>query len=164
MTSSLLMPALIQHQLGHQELEPLDLDFELAAAIGVEPGGVVSLSPAMIGRLGNADISANVRNRQPLGQVTAGIPEPSRPFVGGLSFPHVSLLGTVSRGTPIPSGPVLGERTIERDLSLDLSRALHPFGTTIEHASQTGRPKRSTRPAEHRGHCDDGMKSSAGVF
>jgi hypothetical protein len=45
-----------------------------------------------------------------------------------------------------------------------LSRALYPLGTTIEHASQTSRPKRSARHAEHRGHCDDGRKSSAGVF
>jgi hypothetical protein len=55
------------------------------------------------------------------------------------------------------------EPSVGRDLSLGLSRALYPFGTTIEHASQTSRPKRSSRPAEHRGHCQDGMKSSADI-
>jgi hypothetical protein len=104
---------LVEHQFGHQELEPLEFDLEFAApAVGVDPRRVVTLSPAMIGRLSDADLSANVRDRQPLGQVAVGVPEQSRHFVGAPSFPHESLLDTVYRGTPISCGPVFGEQTI----------------------------------------------------
>jgi 1-deoxy-D-xylulose-5-phosphate synthase len=48
--------------------KPLDLDLEFPApAIGVDLGGVVSLPPPVVGRLGDVDLPADVRDRQPLG-------------------------------------------------------------------------------------------------
>jgi hypothetical protein len=79
----------------------------------VDPSRVVTLSPAMIGRLSDTDLSTNVRDRQPLGRVAVGLPEQSRHFVGAPSFPHESLLDTVYRGTPISGGPVFGEQTTQ---------------------------------------------------
>jgi hypothetical protein len=100
---------LIQHQFGHQELEPLDLDLEFAvAAVRVDPGRIVALTPAMIGRLGDADLSADIPDGQPLGQVAIGFSEQSGHFVGLPSLPHESLLNSVYRGTPISGGPVFG--------------------------------------------------------
>jgi hypothetical protein len=67
---------LVQHQLGHQELEPLDLDLQFtAAAFRVDPGGIVALAPARLRRLGDAELSADVPNGQTLGPVAIGLPK-----------------------------------------------------------------------------------------
>lgn len=51
----------VEHQLGHDPLEPLDLGLEFAtASVGVGLGGVMPLSPAVVGRLGDAGLAADV--------------------------------------------------------------------------------------------------------
>src|SRR6516165_2044442 len=102
----------VEHQLGHDPLEPLDLGLELAtAAIGIGLGRVMPLSPAIIGRLGDPGLAADIGDGQALGQVAVEIPEQSPHFVGGPSLPHGSLHGTMYPGTPISGGPILGEQT-----------------------------------------------------
>jgi hypothetical protein len=116
---------LVQHQLGHQELEPLDLDLKLAAAaVGVDPSRIMPLAPTMVGRLSDAELSTNVRDRQRLGQVAVGFPEQSRHFVGAPSLSHEPLLGTVYRGTPISGGPILGEQATQLGIESVLHRAV----------------------------------------
>ncbi len=64
---------LVQEQLGDEELEALDLDLEFAQAAGVIGlGRVKALPPAVVGRLGDAALAADVGDRQPLGQVAIG--------------------------------------------------------------------------------------------
>jgi hypothetical protein len=92
----LLEHLLVPHQLGNQELEPLDLSLQLAAAaIGVDLGGVVAFSPVIVGRLGDAELAADIGDRQTFGQVAVRLAESSRHRVGSLSFPHGPLLGRV---------------------------------------------------------------------
>jgi hypothetical protein len=102
-------------QLGHQALEPFDLDLEFAApAVGVDLGRIVALTPPMIGRLDDAELAADIPEGQSLGQVAIGFPEQSGHLVEPPSLPHESLLNSVYRGTPISGGPVFGEQTSAR--------------------------------------------------
>jgi hypothetical protein len=106
---------LVQEWLGHQSLEPLGLGHEFPApAVGVDLGRVVALSLAMVSRLGDADLSANIQDRQRLGKVAVGVTEQSNYFVGAPSPSHESLLDTVYRRTPILGGPVFGEHPNRR--------------------------------------------------
>ena len=76
----------IQEQLGHEPLEPLDLDFKLAApAIGIDLRGVMPLPPAMVGGLGDADLAADVRDGQSLGQVAVGVLQQTSHFSSAVS-------------------------------------------------------------------------------
>ena len=103
----------IQEQLGHEPLESLDLDLEMAApAIGIDLGRVMPPSPAMIGGLGDADLAAEVGDGQSPGQVAIGVPQQSGHFVVGPSLAHGSLPVPVYRGTSISSGPTLGGQAI----------------------------------------------------
>src|SRR5262249_36397708 len=69
-----------------------------------------ALSPAIVSRLGDADLAAHVGDGQPPGQVAVHIAEQSRHLVGGPSLLHRSLRDSVYRGTPSSGGPVLGEQ------------------------------------------------------
>jgi hypothetical protein len=106
---------LVEHQLGHQPLEPIDLGLQLAApAVVVDLGRVMSLPPPVIGGLGHADLPTDVGDGQALGQVAIDFAKHLGHLVGGPSFPHdESLRDSVYRGTPISTGPVLGEQTSE---------------------------------------------------
>jgi len=81
---------------GDRELEPLDLGLELATAAVVGGAGrVVPLSPAVVGGLADAQLAADVRDGQPLGQLAVGVLEHAGDPVGGPSLLHGPLLGPV---------------------------------------------------------------------
>ena len=66
----------IQEQLGDEPLEPLNLVLQLAAtAFGADLLRVVPLPPTVGGRLGDSDLSAEVRDRQPLDQIAVRVAE-----------------------------------------------------------------------------------------
>jgi hypothetical protein len=115
----------IQEEFGHEPLEPLDLDFELAtASIGIDLFGVVSFSPAMVGGLGDADLAAEVRDGESFGQVAVGVFEQSSHFVVGPSLVHGSLPVQVYRGTSISGGPTFGGQPNKAGV-LNLARKGH---------------------------------------
>src|SRR5262249_11471984 len=102
---------LVEHQLGDQPLEPLDLALQLAAAaVGGDLDGVVALAPAIVGRLGDAELATDVGDRQSLGQVPVGLAEQARHLVGSPSFRHGPLLGSVYRRLSFQVDQFLGSR------------------------------------------------------
>src|SRR5262249_29435481 len=85
--------ALVEQELGDEELEALDLGLELAGAAGVvDLGGVVALPPAVVGVLGDAVLAADVADRQAASQVTVGLAQEVYDLLGGPSLAHESLL------------------------------------------------------------------------
>ena len=84
---------LVEQQLRDQELEALDLSFQLAdAARVIDLGGVVPLPPAVVGVVGDAVLAAEVGDREALGQVAVGFPKEAYDLVCSPSFAHESLL------------------------------------------------------------------------
>src|SRR5208337_3806048 len=103
---------LVQEQLGDEPLEAIDLELQLSApAIRVDLLRVVLLSPPVIGRLGYADLSTDVRDCQSLGQIAVCLAQQPRHFLGGPSPSHGSLRESVYPETPISAGSVFGEQT-----------------------------------------------------
>src|SRR3954468_10468942 len=94
---------------------------------------------AVVGRLGDVELPADVGDRQPLGQVAVDLAEQSRDLVGGPSLLHGSLLGTLYRGTPISGGPILGGQATA------LTRPTVPHSFSIRIAERT-RPGRGSVP------------------
>jgi hypothetical protein len=66
----------VQEQFGHQPLKAVDLELQLAApAIGIDLARCMSLSPTIIGRLGDALLATDVRGGQSFGQIAVGVTE-----------------------------------------------------------------------------------------
>ena len=122
--SDVLEHRFVQEKLGHEPLEPIDFDLELATpAIGVDRGGVMAFSPAIIGGHGDAVLAADISNRQSLGQIAVNVFQQPSHFLGGPSLAHGSLRGKVYRGTPISGGPVFGEQ-VSSDANIIVQLAL----------------------------------------
>jgi hypothetical protein len=107
--SDILEHRLIQKKLGYQPLESLDLDLKLATApIGVDLCGVMPLSPAVVGGLGDAELTTEVGDGHSLGQVAVDVLQQPSHFVVGPLLAYGSLPVQVYRGTPSSSGPSSG--------------------------------------------------------
>ena len=104
----------VEEQLGHQPLEAIDLELQLAApAIGIDLVRVVSLSPAIVGRLGDAIACDRCPRRSVLWPDRGRLRVAIAHLVGGPSPSHGSLQGSFYRETPISAGPIFGEQTTE---------------------------------------------------
>src|SRR5262249_17697086 len=103
---------LLQEQVGDEELEAFEFGVEFSELAGlVDPGGVEALPPAELGGLGDAELSADVGDGQPLGPVAGGLLSQPLDLLGRPSFGHLSLLGLAWDGTTISAGPSFGEQT-----------------------------------------------------
>jgi hypothetical protein len=90
---------LVEQQLGHEKLEPLDLRLQFAYAAGIiDLGGVEMLPPAIVAVATNAMLATDIRDRQALGQGAVGIAQEALDLLRILSLAHESLLG--SEGLP----------------------------------------------------------------
>jgi hypothetical protein len=83
----------VEEEFGDQQLEALDLGLDFADATGViDLGGIVALSPAVVGVLADAELAAHVGDREAFGQVAVGFPKQADNLVCGPSLAHESLL------------------------------------------------------------------------
>ena len=104
---------LAEHQFGDESLEPLDLAFEFpTTAVGIDLCGVVPLPPTVVGRLGDVDLPADVRDRQPLGQVAVEIAEQSRDSLAVRRFFMGPSLADSTEGLPFQVDQFLGGRPL----------------------------------------------------
>ena len=91
--------------------------------------GIVLLSPAIIGRLGDAVLATDVRDRQSLGQIAVGFASATaQPRRRSIAFSWVPPWAQSTRETPISAGPVFGEqaRAFINSVSLATLGQLHP--------------------------------------
>jgi len=108
---SLTASVFVQEQLGHQPLQPIDLDLQFAAAaVGIDLAGRVPLSPTMARRLCDPLFATEVRDRQSFGQIAVSVTEQSRDLFGVPSPSYGSLQDLLYPETPISTEPVFGEQ------------------------------------------------------
>src|SRR5262249_28687118 len=92
-------------------LESINLQLQLAAsAIRVWLLRIAFLAPAVVHRLTDTVLAADVRNSQSFGQIALGFLEEMRDLVGGPSPSHRSLRGLLYSKSPLTAGPVFGEQ------------------------------------------------------
>src|SRR5207249_360445 len=84
----------VEHELGDETLEALELAFELAdAASIIDDCRVENALPSMIGVLADSQLSANVAEGEALGTIAFDIAQNALNLFSGPSLVHVSLPG-----------------------------------------------------------------------
>src|SRR5262249_12590755 len=93
-SGDLLEHLLVQGQLGDQALQPGVLDLQLSEALGVIAlEAAVALLPAVVGRLADGELLADLGEGQAVGQVGLGLPKLVDDLLRGVSLPHESSPG-----------------------------------------------------------------------
>src|SRR5713226_1801028 len=92
--SDVLEHLFVEHQLGTKTLEPIDLGLQFAdSPCVIDLGRVEPLAPALIGSLTDAELTADVGEREPLGAIAIGFTQEALNLVSGPSLAHESLPG-----------------------------------------------------------------------